>query len=73
MECEIRIKKARTFVREVLVKDRESIIDNYRESDPEERLHLFLDNPTLRNAFVGVELESVVSAETTGPRATPHA
>ena len=27
------------------MKNSESIIDEYRDSDPEEQLHLFLDNP----------------------------
>ena len=45
------------------MKDSESIIDEYRESEPEEALHLFLDNPTLRNAFIEVELKSAVSVD----------
>ena len=45
------------------MKDSKGIIDEYRESEPDEALHLFLDNPTLRNAFIQVELKPVVSVE----------
>jgi len=36
----------------------ESIIREYREADSEKRLHLFLDCPSLRNAFIEIELHS---------------
>ena len=48
----------------------ENIVHEYRESDPEEQLHLFLDNPTLRNAFIEVELDSDVSSEREESRTT---
>ena len=38
------------------MKNPENIIHEYRESDPEEQLHLFLDNPALRNAFIEADI-----------------
>ena len=40
------------------MKESDRIISEYRESDPEEQLHLFLDNPTLRTDFIEIELDA---------------
>jgi len=37
------------------MKDIESIIEDYRGSDSERRLYLFLDCPSLRNEFIKID------------------
>ena len=44
--------------KEVVMRNLESIIREYREADSDRRLHLFLDCPSLRNEFVEIELHS---------------
>ena len=53
------------------MKDPETIIDEYRDSDPEAQLHLFLDNPSLRNSFIEVESDSAVLTKGGAPHTTP--
>ena len=47
------------------MKSIETIVEDYRDSDSEERLYMFLDSPSLRNYFINIEL-SEASAEPRG-------
>ena len=44
------------------MKDIESIMEDYRGSDSERRLYLFLDCPSLRNEFIKID-QSVTTPE----------
>ena len=41
------------------MRDFKAITEDYRQSDSERRLYLFLDCPSLRNEFIRIEREEV--------------
>ena len=41
------------------MRDLNAIIEDYRHSDSERRLYLFLDCPSLRNEFIRIDREEV--------------
>lgn len=49
------------------MRDIDSIIEEYRKSDFEKRLHIFLEHRSLRNQFVGIDMEELQTESQTKP------
>ncbi len=49
------------------MKDLKSITEDYRQSDSERRLYLFLDCPSLRNEFIRIDREEMQAGHTARP------